>query len=62
MPDVKEATYFLSESTIVPTRAPGMALWRKKAFVAIARNAANPAQYFRLPGNQTVAMSWRIQL
>jgi KUP system potassium uptake protein len=62
VPDVKEATYFLSESTIVPTRAPGMALWRKKAFVTIARNAANPAQYFRLPDNQTVAMSWRIQL
>jgi KUP system potassium uptake protein len=60
--DVEQATYFLSESAIVPTRAPGMAIWRKKAFVAIARNAANPAEYFRLPDNQTVTMSWRIQL
>jgi KUP system potassium uptake protein len=39
-----------------------MAIWRKKAFVAMARNAANPAEYFRLPDNQTVTMSWRIQL
>jgi KUP system potassium uptake protein len=62
VPNVDEATYFLSESTIVPTRAPGMALWRKKAFVAMARNAANPAEYFRLPDTQTVRMSWRIQL
>jgi KUP system potassium uptake protein len=60
--NVDEATYFLSESTIVPTHAPGMAVWRKKAFVAMARNAANPAEYFRLPDNQTVRMSWRIQL
>jgi len=60
--NVDEATYFLSDSTIVPTRAPGMAVWRKKAFVAMARNAANPAEYFRLPDNQTVRMSWRIQL
>jgi KUP system potassium uptake protein len=62
VPDVNEATYFLSESTIVPTRAPGMAVWRKNAFVAMARNAANPAEYFRLPDNQTVTMGWRIQL
>jgi KUP system potassium uptake protein len=62
VPNVDGATYFLSESTIVPTRAPGMAVWRKKAFVAMARNAANPAEYFRLPDNQTVRMSWRIQL
>jgi KUP system potassium uptake protein len=60
--NVDEATYFLSDSTIVPTRAPGMAVWRKKAFVAMARNAANPAEYFRLPDNQTVRMSSRIQL
>jgi uncharacterized protein (UPF0332 family) len=33
-----------------------------EAFVAMARNAANPAEYFRLPDNQTVTMSWRIQL
>jgi KUP system potassium uptake protein len=60
--DVDQATYFLSESSIVPTHAPGMAFWRKKIFVALARNAANPAEYFRLPDNQTVTMSWRIQL
>ena len=60
--NVEDATYFLSESTIMPTHAPGMAVWRKKAFVAMARNAANPAEYFRLPDNQTVRMSWRIQL
>jgi K+ transporter len=29
---------------------------------AMARNAASPAEYFRLPDNQTVTMSWRIQL
>jgi hypothetical protein len=27
--------------------------WRKKLFVAMARNAANPAEYFRLPDDQT---------
>jgi len=60
--DVDQATYFLSESSIVPTPTPGMALWRKKVFVTLARNAANPAQYFRLPDEHTVTMNCRIQL
>jgi KUP system potassium uptake protein len=62
VPDVDDATYFLSQSTIVPTPAPGMAAWRKKVFVTIARNATNPAEYFGLPDNQAVTMSCRIEL
>ena len=61
-PDVDHATYFLSQITIVPTDASGMAAWRKKLFLVMARNAANPAQYFRLPDSRTVITSGRIQL
>jgi KUP system potassium uptake protein len=61
-PDVDQATYFLSQITIVPADTPGMVAWRKKVFVTMARNAANPAEYFRLPDKQTVTMSDRIQL
>jgi KUP system potassium uptake protein len=61
-PDFDRATYFLSQITIVPTKAPGMSAWRKKIFVTMSRNAANPAEYFRLPDNHTVTMSGRVQL
>ncbi len=61
-PDFDRATYFLSQTTIVPTDAPGMAAWRKRLFVTMDRNAADPARYFRLPDNQIVTMGGRIQL
>ena len=61
-PDFDQATYFLSQTTIVPADAPGMAAWRKKLFVTMARNAADPARYFRLPDDQTVTMGGRIKL
>jgi KUP system potassium uptake protein len=61
-PDLNGAFYFLSQITIVATDAPGLSPWRKKLFVAMARNAANPAEYFRLPDNQTITMSGRIDL
>ena len=60
--DLERASYFLSRITIVPTDAPGMAPWRKKLFVAIARNAANPVALFGLPDDQTVILSAHIEL
>ncbi len=61
-PDMSTATYFLSQITIMPIRAPGLSRWRKALFVTIARNAANPATYFRLPDSRTVISSGRIAL
>jgi KUP system potassium uptake protein len=61
-PDLEHATYFLSDITIVPTGAAGMAAWRKKLFVTMARNAAGAADYFRLPDGRTVSTSGRIHL
>jgi KUP system potassium uptake protein len=61
-PDIAHAFYFLSQIAIVPTDAPGMSAWRKRIFVAMARNAANPAGYYRLPDDQTVTMSGRVDL
>ena len=58
----RRASYFLSRITIVPTKAPGMAMWRKKLFVAIARNAANPVAYFGLPDDRTIVMASHIEL
>ena len=60
--DVVNATYFLSTIAIEPTDDPGMARWRQKVFVALARNAANPAAYFRLPADRTISIGARVQL
>ena len=60
--DVEQASYFLSQMTIVATDAPGMSHWRKRLFLAMAHNAANPAVYFRLPDNCTVTIGERIDL
>ena len=60
--DVDHASYFLSQITIVPTDAPGMSSWRKRLFLTMTHNAANPAVYFRLPDDRTVTMGERIDL
>ena len=60
--DLRDASYFISRITIVPTGAPGMARWRKRLFVMLARNAANPVEYFGLPDDGTVVMGSHVEL
>jgi KUP system potassium uptake protein len=60
--DVDGAVYFLSQISIVPSAAPGMAGWRKRLFVAMSRNAASPVDYFRLPRERTVTLGSQIEL
>ncbi|WP_246851378.1 potassium transporter Kup [Patulibacter sp. SYSU D01012] len=60
--DVDRATFFVSRMTIVPTADRGLARWRKRLFVAMARNAASPVDYFRLPVDRTVTLGSSIGL
>jgi KUP system potassium uptake protein len=52
--DLEHASYFVSRMTIVPTMHPGMARWRKRLFIGMARNAASPVEHFGLPSDRTV--------
>jgi KUP system potassium uptake protein len=58
--DAERPSYFLSRITLTITDAPGMPRWRKKLFVALARNAADPVGYFRLPQRLTITMGSEI--
>jgi KUP system potassium uptake protein len=60
--DFENVSYFLSRITIIPTDTPGMAMWRKKLFIVIARNAASPVPYFHLPDDRTVVMASHVEL
>jgi len=60
--DLDDASYFLSQITIVGTDAPGMSTWRKKLFLQMAHNAASPVEYFRLPDDRTVTLGERVEV
>ena len=58
--DVENASYFLSRITIMPSDSPGMWRWRKKLFLAMARNAASPIEHFGLPVERTVTIGSQV--
>jgi KUP system potassium uptake protein len=61
--DVDDASYFLSRIRIEPDDVPGgMAMWRKRLFCAMSRNASSPARYFCLPDDRVVSLGSTIEL
>jgi len=55
-------SYFLGRETLVPTKRPGMALWREKLFASMMRNSSSAAQYFSLPTNQIIELGAQIEM
>ena len=60
--DLNDLTYFLGRETILVTRKEGMALWREKLFVLMARNAVRPISYFRLPPERVVELGVQVEM
>jgi KUP system potassium uptake protein len=60
--DVDHATYYLSQIVIVQGKRGGMATWRKRLFMYMARNATSPVEYFALPSERTVLIGSQIGL
>lgn len=57
-----ETSYFLSREIVVPSLPGGMALWREKIFAAMARNASNASEYFKLPANRVLELGTRVEI
>jgi KUP system potassium uptake protein len=60
--DLEHASYFLSRIHIVATADHNMPRWRKRLFLAMARNAASPLDHFGLPSGRTVEVGSQIAL
>ncbi|MFD4869657.1 potassium transporter Kup [Streptomyces sp. NPDC058412] len=57
-----EASYFLSKIELRRGKAPTMAPWRKRLFIATSYITADAAEYFGLPRDQTVIMGSHIEV
>jgi len=60
--DPVDASYFVSRLAIQRGTGGGLASWRKRLFIGLAHNAANPAAGFCLPIDRTVIMGAHLDL
>ena len=60
--DPDDITYFLGKETLIVTDTPGMALWRERLFVVMARNAVRATAFFRLPPERVVELGVQVEI
>ena len=60
--DVADVTYFLGRETVIVTKTPGMAMWREKLFVLMARNAIRATAFFKLPPDSVVELGVQVEI
>ena len=60
--DPGDVTYFLGRETIIVTGRRGMAVWREKLFVLMARNAVRATAFFRLPPERVVELGVQVEV
>jgi KUP system potassium uptake protein len=60
--DETDVTFFLGRETLIATKTPGMALWRERLFVLIARNAVRATAFFRLPPERVVELGVQVEM
>src|SRR5262245_28847725 len=60
--DGADVTYFLGRETLIVTNARGMATWRERLFVLMARNAVRAQTFFRLPTERVVELGVQVEM
>jgi KUP system potassium uptake protein len=60
--DMMETSFFVSRETLIATETPGMALWRERLFVSMAKNATKAIEFFNVPTNRVVELGTQVEL
>jgi KUP system potassium uptake protein len=60
--ELMATSFFLARETIVPTRLPGMSVWRERIFAWMHQNAAKPTDFFKIPANRVVELGTKIEI
>jgi KUP system potassium uptake protein len=55
-------SYFLGREVLIPTRAPGMAIWREHLFAWMMRNSTSASTFFSLPANQVIELGAQVEI
>jgi KUP system potassium uptake protein len=60
--DCDRITYYLGRESLLASKKPGMARWRKRLFAFVSRNALPATAYFGIPPDRVVELGMQIEL
>jgi KUP system potassium uptake protein len=57
-----ETSFFLNRETVIPSKLPGMALWREHLFAWMSRSAESAMEFFKLPPNRVIELGTQVEI
>jgi KUP system potassium uptake protein len=60
--NMMETSFFLNRETILPSKLPGMALWRENLFAWMSRSAESAMEFFKLPPNRVIELGTQVEI
>jgi KUP system potassium uptake protein len=60
--DIMATSFFVGRRTVVRARHSSMPPWLDRLFIAMAKNAANPTEFFRIPPGRVVEMGTQVSV
>ena len=60
--NMMETSFFLNRETILPSKLPGMALWRERLFAWMNRSASTAMEFFKLPPNRVIELGTQVEI
>lgn len=60
--ELDDVSFFLGRQTIIPTKLPGMALWRERLFALMVRSAETPMEFLKLPSARVIELGSQVEI
>lgn len=57
-----DTSYFLGRQTLIPSKRPGMAIWREKLFAWMVQNSESAMLFFKLPTNRVIELGSQVEI
>jgi KUP system potassium uptake protein len=55
-------SFFLGRKTVVATSRRGFGRWQDRLFLALAKNSANPTDFFHIPPGRVLEMGAQVSV
>lgn len=60
--ELMETSFFIARESVIPSKLPGMPMWRESLFAWLHQNGAKPSDFFQIPANRVVELGTKVEI
>jgi KUP system potassium uptake protein len=60
--ELMDTSFFIARESVVPSKLPGMSMFRERIFAWMHQNGAKPSDFFQIPANRVVELGTKVEI